>query len=115
MKSESWLKKSAEFQRVFNIGQKIIIKGTALAFIADGNLPKSRAGIVVPAKLGTAVERNKIKRRFREVFIALRNRFNRPFDIVFLPNRQTKFLKTENIKVAVNRALQHIGSLRSHE
>ncbi len=65
-------------------------------FLLSNGLAHSRLGITVPARVGNAVVRNRIKRRLREIF-----RLNRPaiaagWDIVVNPRAQAaeaEFLK----------------------
>lgn len=81
------LLRRTEFRRVYEAGQR---RSASLCtvFLLSNGLDRSRLGITVPAKVGNAVIRNRIKRRFREIF-----RLNRPaiapgWDIVVNPRTQ---------------------------
>lgn len=85
------LRRRAEFQRVFDGGQRI--RGRFLTLLvaprvdlAPGEAPDARLGIVASRKVGDAVRRNRAKRLIREIF-----RLNPPrdepreVDIVVIP------------------------------
>lgn len=56
-----------EFRRVYEEGQRRSAPLCVVFFRCNG-LPHARLGITVPARLGKAVVRNRVKRRLREVF-----------------------------------------------
>jgi ribonuclease P protein component len=81
------LLRRAEFRRVYEEGQRRSASLCTVFFRSNG-LGHSRLGITVPARVGRAVVRNRIKRRLREIF-----RLNRPslpagWDIVVNPRAQ---------------------------
>lgn len=47
-------------------------------------IPKNRLGLTVSTKIGKAVHRNRIKRRFREIYRLNEDRFLPGFDIVIV-------------------------------
>ena len=73
-----------EFQRVYNEGQR---RSASLCtvFYRPNGLAQTRLGITVPRRLGTAVLRNRIKRRIREVFRLHRRELPGGWDIVLNP------------------------------
>jgi ribonuclease P protein component len=78
------LLRRSEFRRVYDEGQR---RSTSLCtvFFRSNGLPHSRLGVTVPARVGNAVLRNRLKRRVREVFRL--NRANLPggWDILLNP------------------------------
>ncbi|WP_420263784.1 ribonuclease P protein component [Candidatus Magnetominusculus dajiuhuensis] len=84
------LKKSFEFKYVFHNGRRY--KAAHLGvYISKGKKRGVRVGLVVSKRVGNAVVRNKVKRRFRE---AMRNlpvvdAFGVPLDIVLLAGPTT--------------------------
>src|SRR5687767_10975521 len=60
------LRAGSDFRRVYARGRKARRDGVTV-FVAEGPGPETRTGIVVPARVGTAVDRNRIKRRVRAV------------------------------------------------
>jgi ribonuclease P protein component len=86
------LKRKTEFLRVFREGS--VWKGRCFSLHGRARTTEEpqaaaktpRLGIVVTKKIGTAVERNRIKRRIREVF---RKRAHSlpPMDVIVVPKR----------------------------
>ena len=61
------LRRRAEFQKVFDSGQRI--RGRFLTLlVATGQGSTTRLGVVASRKLGDAVRRNRAKRLIREIF-----------------------------------------------
>jgi len=61
------LLRRADFRRVYDAGQRRSSPLCTAFWYANG-LPHTRMGITTPTKLGSAVQRNRLKRRLREVF-----------------------------------------------
>ena len=82
------LLRRADFRRVYEEGQR---RSASLCtvFLHSNQLAYSRLGITVPARVGKAVLRNRIKRRLREVFRLNRTQIAAGWDIVVNPRAQT--------------------------
>jgi len=65
------LLRRSDYRRVYDEGQRRSVS-LCTVFIRPNGLAHSRLGITVPARLGNAVLRNRLKRRVREVFRLLR-------------------------------------------
>ena len=110
------LKKKNEFRRVFREGS--VWKGSCFVLHV---LPKAgdvrskakgvRLGLVVPRSVGSAVERNRIKRKLREAFRKTAHRLPAA-DLVIRPNAACKEAPEEMIMrvlgKAVNAALENV-------
>lgn len=74
----------AEIRRVYEEGER---RNAPLCsvFCRSNGLAYSRLGITVPKRLGSAVLRNRIKRRLREVFRLNRSAIAAGWDIVLNP------------------------------
>jgi ribonuclease P protein component len=93
------LKNSAEFQSVYKGGAKKVSR-SFVVFVLTNGLDYSRVGLTTPRKIGVAVERNRIRRRVREIFRLSWMSVPRGFDIVVNPRhsaceREFAELRTE--------------------
>jgi len=61
------LTKNYEFKRLYNKGKNAASK-CVVVYCIKNNSPKNRLGITVSAKLGGAVQRNRIRRRLKEIY-----------------------------------------------
>ena len=78
------LKKKNDFARVMQ-GRGVAVSGCLILRFRDNQLETSRAGFICSKKVAKkAVERNKIKRRLREIVRALWLNVKPGYDLVFL-------------------------------
>ncbi|HUI42686.1 MAG TPA: ribonuclease P protein component [Terriglobia bacterium] len=75
-----------EFRRVYEEGKRRSAPLCTVFFLSNG-LPHSRLGLTVPAAVGNAVLRNRLKRRVREVFRLNQAAIPAGWDIVVNPRR----------------------------
>ena len=66
MNRQQRLLRSRDFERVLRQGRSVGSTYLAL-FISDNKVGRPRVGLAVSRRLGNAVERNRIKRRLREL------------------------------------------------
>lgn len=79
-----------DFNRILRAGRVYSDKSLKIfIFPADNGLEYVRLGLVVSRKLGSSVERNKLKRRLREVFRLNKHRLIRKIDMIFLPGQKS--------------------------
>jgi ribonuclease P protein component len=78
------LKKSSEISRLFNEGRRWECSCFTLIYGKNG-LGWDRFGVLASKRLGNAVERNRVKRVFREVFRKTIKRTPPFFDILLKP------------------------------
>jgi ribonuclease P protein component len=81
----SRLLKRPEFERVYEIGRRV--RGQyMMLFVMSGETGRRRLGVAATRKVGSAVERNRLKRRAREIF--RRRLVGGWHDVVVVPRRE---------------------------
>jgi ribonuclease P protein component len=107
------LKKRAEFLRVYREG--ITWKGSCFSLhvfrretgTAHSQTAGPRLGLVVPRRVGVAVQRNRIKRKLREAF--RKNAYRFPaVDLVIRPNASCMKASESEIVEDLERALSKV-------
>ena len=81
------LLRRGEFRRVYDEGRRRSAPLCTVFFRSNG-LGESRLGLTVPAAVGNAVVRNRVKRRVREAFRLNRAAIPGGWDIVVNPRRE---------------------------
>jgi ribonuclease P protein component len=88
------LKHRKDFQRVYRGGA--VWKGSCFSLHVLGREGGRRLGIVVPRRFGTAVERNRAKRRLREAFRRIAPNLP-PADVIVRPTDDCERFDIEGI------------------
>jgi ribonuclease P protein component len=81
-----------DFERVFKEGKKIWFGRFLLLIYRPNELGFRRLGLVVSKKIGTAVERNRVKRLLRELFRKNKELFPEGADLILIPHPNLKKL-----------------------
>lgn len=81
MKHTVSLKQNHEFRRLYNKGKSAASPYIAL-YCRKTNRPVSRLGLTTGVKLGKAVQRNRVRRRLREIYRTHEGQFACGWDIV---------------------------------
>ena len=98
------IKKYSEFQKVIaaeNVKKTCFFVSYSLA----NDLGYSRFGISVPKKIGTAVNRNKIKRQVRSA-IGQSTKFEKSVDIVFIVRKNYQISEFAQVKSEIQQLLE---------
>jgi ribonuclease P protein component len=99
-----------DFKRVFKTGRKLAHPALFIYIEPKtGSAPKSRLGLVTSGKLGNAVQRNRLKRRLREIFRLHKHAFSPPLDIIFVPRMGACKLSFDSLKNAALGLLEKAG------
>lgn len=83
------LKKNKEFNRVYRRGKSAGARGVALVYCRARHA-SVRVGFAVGKKVGNAVVRNKVKRRFREAFARQLPSVKPGYDLIFIARSEAR-------------------------
>ena len=97
MKNTVSLKKNYEFRRLYSKG-KSAVSPYGVVYWRKNNSGRNRLGVTVSTKLGKAVVRNRIRRRYREIYRLNEDRLVTGCDIVIVArgkSRDAEFARME--------------------
>ena len=69
------LRKRREFEECYASGVRVSGRHIQVFLLASAAAPRARLGVSVPRRVGTAVVRNRVRRRLREIFRRSRGLF----------------------------------------
>jgi len=92
------------FQEVRRHGRSYVNHLLVLCALPNG-LPYSRFGFVVNSRIGKAVQRNRIKRRMREIMRLQQNRIQPGWDIILIARQPIRSADYHEIEAACARLL----------
>lgn len=101
------MKKRYEFRQVQLNGRRIHTPHF-LVVVQPNALHNTRLGITVTKKVGTAVQRNRIKRVVREVFRRNRRLFPAAHDVVFIAKRNATSIDYDGLVSELERAARKL-------
>lgn len=90
MKLTSSLKKNYEFKRLYNKGKNAASQ-YAVVYCRKNGRAENRLGITVSTKIGKAVQRNRIRRRLKEIYRLNEKNLAVGYDIVMVARMKAKF------------------------
>jgi ribonuclease P protein component len=102
LRKHEHLRTPAEFQRVYDRRRSVSDAGM-IVYAKENGLPHSRIGLSVSRKYGGAVQRNRLRRLYREAFRLLKEQLPPGLDLVLIPRTQE-----EPTLAGVRRSLQKL-------
>lgn len=111
MKRRFRLTRSTDFQRVRRIG-KSYAHPLVVLLVAPNELEQVRIGVVAGRAVGTAVHRNRSKRRVRACIERFLPCLAAGWDLVFLSRKPMDQAEYQDICVAIEALLKRSGILR---
>ena len=93
----SRLRMATDFRRVYDEGSKRVSRSFVLFALQNG-LDHCRVGVTTPRKLGKAHDRNRIKRRVREILRTSLSEIPKGFDFVVNPKRSANERDFEELR-----------------
>ncbi len=104
------IKKNKDYRRVYHRGKSYADRYMVL-YVLKNNIKICRFGFTISKKIGNAVVRNKIKRRFKEVCRLNLENFLCGFDYIIIARRDIVYLNYRQIEDSLLRLLKK-ASLR---
>ena len=108
MHKDNRLKTKSDFSNLY-INSKRLINNELILILKPNNCTLSRFGLSIKKKFGTAVKRNKIKRRLKESI--RRTNIIGGWDIVFIPRKNIKTKNYQQIELSIKNLLIRAGLL----
>ena len=112
MKHTSSLKMNYEFKRVYNRGKNAPSK-FAVVYCKRNGQNENRLGITVSTKIGGAVQRNRVRRRLKEIYRLNEQAICPGYDIVIVARQNSREAKWQELESSVLYLLGKLGLIRN--
>ena len=110
MKKPLTLKKNHEFQRLYRRGSSAV-GGCLVIYCRKNRLRRNRLGLTASVKLGNAVERNRARRRMREVYRLNADKLRPGWDLVLVARSRTLTAPWPELTATFFRLCRKLGLL----
>jgi len=100
MKFTSTLKKNHEFKRLYNKG-KSAASQCAVVYCRKNGRRENRIGFTVSTKIGNAVQRNRIRRKLKEIYRLNEEKFKQGYDLVIVARMRSRFIGYHEIETSI--------------
>jgi len=94
------LTKNYEFKRIYNKG-KSAASGFAAVYCMKNYRTTNRLGITVSTKIGGAVQRNRIKRRLKEIYRLNEHTLCKGYNVIIVARHKSKEAKWSELQESV--------------
>ena len=102
------LNKNHEFRRLYNKGKNAASRCVVVYCKRNGRA-ENRLGITVSAKLGGAVQRNRIRRRLKEIYRINEQTLRTGYDIVLVARMHSRNARFSELETTVLYLLKKLG------
>lgn len=112
--SDARIKSRRDFLRIQAQGRKLHSRHFLILVSANqlGKTTRSRLGLVITTKVDKlSVNRNRLKRRIREVFRAHQHRLSSGFDFVIVARKDATRCEMDEVRIEILGALEKAGHL----
>jgi len=101
-----------DFKQILKSGRKLVHPALFI-YVRPGasSKPMSRMGLITGRKVGIAADRNRVKRRLREIFRLNKNSIAPISDIIFVPRSPAVAMNYKQIESVVFSLLRKAGVL----
>src|SRR5947209_16934541 len=107
------LRRPSDFQRVYD-RRRSVSDAALIVYACENGLPHLRLGLSVSRKVGGAVQRNRLRRLYREAFRLTRHEMPVGLDLVLIP-RRPEAPSLEELKRALPRLVQQLARKLARE
>lgn len=107
------LKRASEFRRVKEQGRATHGKYLLLGTWATGQTHPAKVGLITSGRIGCAVERNRVRRRLRELARKMRPEIQPGLDLVIIARRSAVSASFEQLQQDWLRTAEKAGILRA--
>lgn len=106
------LKKRAEFGQVFKRGRTYGDRYLVLFVLHVDRAPGSRVGFTTQRSVGTAVKRNRVRRRLRALYSSYADSVTMCGDLIFLGKKSMLDAPWDQLQLSMKRVLRQAGCLK---
>ena len=108
MKYTTSLKKNHEFRRLYSKGKNSASKCVVVYCTRNGKA-ENRLGVTVSTKLGGAVQRNRIRRRLKEIYRINEKSLKAGYDIILVARMKSRYAKWSELESSVLSLFSNLG------
>ncbi len=108
MRFSTSLKNNYEFRRLYAKG-KCAASPYAAVYCRRNRSRANKLGITVSTKLGNAVKRNRIRRRYREIYRLNEDKLAAGYDLVIVARAKSKFSQYRELEADFLRLCRRLG------
>ena len=108
MKFTTSLKKNYEFKRLYNKGKSAASQCAVVYCRRNGSM-ENRLGVTVSTKLGGAVQRNRIRRRLKEIYRLNEEKLLSGYNIVIVARMKSRFSGFSELESSVLGLFRKLG------
>ena len=114
MKFSATIKRDYEFRRLYSKG-KSAVTSPLVVYCRKNGRGYNQIGITVSTKVGKAVQRNKVRRRLREIYRLNEDKLIRGINVVIVARVKSRHVSYWDLERAYLSACEKLGILLSGE
>jgi len=111
LKYTTSLKKNHEFKRLYNKG-KSAASQCVVVYCRRNGRSENRLGVTVSTKIGGAVQRNRVRRRLKEIYRLNEDRLTPGYDVVIVARMRSRFAGYREIESSVLSLFKKLSLMR---